>query len=418
MVTSICLSVVHFLAILLLVYLSPKIRKITQNLIHILIGFTIQSNDKRSLRYKQLTVYIVLGITILLFASSITASPSSFLYAQQQLTQNTTPTRSATLAIGVKITSPARGQQVPVGSLTISGTSKNNANSNDCTVYAIWDHLKPYQKVEPTGPSGTNDYSNWTFTYTSAYHLITNGTNQLTAKISCLASPSSASTTTAVSSSSSSTNLTKWYSINVTGITSKVNQTKTPVPIATITTNNTNTNSTTSATASTPSTTPSLLPFPVSKVNLNNNNKNKNNNDDNGDQSGNPGNQDKKSSSNENDNNKNKASNNHDESNKHNDSKNDKKSSSSSDKQSSNDDKKHKSSNNKNNDDHNDSKTDNSSSQPHKKHDNSKSKTTTHHHDDHSKKNTKHIIKEKTKEVKHKIKHLKKQINKKISKHI
>jgi hypothetical protein len=337
------------------------------------------------LRYKQLTVYIVLGITILLFASSITASPLSFLYAQQQqLTQNTTPTTSATSAIGVKIISPARGQQVPVGSLTISGTSKDNTNS-DCTVYAIWDHLKPYQKVEPTGIGGIDDYSNWTFTYTAAYHLITNGTNQLTAKISCLASPSSA-TTTAVSSSS--TNLTKWYSINVTGITSRVNQTKTPVPIATITTNNTNinsTNTTTSATASTPSTTPSLLPFPVSKVNLNNNNKN--NNDDNGDQSGNPGNQDKKSSS-------------------------------SSDKQSSNDDKKHKSSNNKNNDDHDDSKTDNSSSQPHKKHDNSKSKTTTHHHDDHSKKKAKHIIEEKTKEVKHKIKHLKKQINKKISKHI
>jgi hypothetical protein len=390
LVTTTCVGIVHFLPILLLVYLSPKIRKITQNLIHIHIGFTIQSNDKRSLRYKQLTVYIVLGITILLFASSITASsPSSFLYAQQQqqqLTQNTTPTTPATLAIGVKITSPARGQQVPVGSLTISGTSKVTANSNDCTVYAIWDHLKPYQKVKPTGIGGIDDYSNWAFTYTSAYHLITNGTNQLTAKISCLASPSSSTTTAVSSSSSSSTNLTKWYSINVTGITSRVNQTKTPVPIATttITTNNTNinsTNTTTSATASTPSTTPSLLPFPVSKVNLNNNNKN--NNDDNGDQSGNPGNQDKKSSSNENDNNKKKAS------------------------------------NNKNNDDdHDDSKTDNSSSKPHKKHDNSKSKTTTHHHDDHSKKNTKHIIKEKTKEVKHKIKHLKKQMNKEISKHI
>jgi hypothetical protein len=170
---------------------------------------------------KQLFASLALGIIILLFGIFSTAitSPSSYLYAQQQQQQQqqmqngtTTTTSSATsVGIGVKITSPARDQQVPVGSLKISGTSKDNATSNDCTVYTLWDDLKPYQKVEPTGPGGANDYSNWTFTYTSAYHLITNGTNQLTAKISCLASPSS--------------NLTKWYSINVTGM--PINQTST-----------------------------------------------------------------------------------------------------------------------------------------------------------------------------------------------
>jgi hypothetical protein len=198
----------------------------------------IQYRRQSQLRYnnnKQLFASLVLGIIILLFGIFSTAitSPSSYLSAQQQQQQmqngTTTTTSSATsVGIGVKITSPARDQQVPVGSLKISGTSTDNATSNDCTVYALWDDLKPYQKVEPTGPSGTDDYSNWTFTYTSAYHLITNGTNQLTAKISCLASPSSSSTTTVGSSSSS--NLTKWYSINVTGM--PINQTSNTAPTA------------------------------------------------------------------------------------------------------------------------------------------------------------------------------------------
>jgi hypothetical protein len=120
----------------------------------------------------------------------------------------------------------------------------------------MWDHLKPYQKVKPTGLGGTDDYSNWAFTYTSAYHLITNGTNQLTAKISCLASPSSSSTTAAGSSS----NLTKWYSINVTGVqvaaaaSSSINQA-----------NNNNNAPTTTTTDNSYASTPLLLPLPSTK---------------------------------------------------------------------------------------------------------------------------------------------------------
>jgi hypothetical protein len=196
---------------------------------------------------KRVTVSLAFALT-LLFATFSTST--SYLNAQQQQTQNTTPTTSATSEIGVKITSPARGQQVPVGSLTISGTSKDNTNSNDCTVYAIWDHLKPYQKVEPTGLGGSDDYSNWAFTYTSAYHLITNGTNQLTAKISCLAS-----------SSSSASNVTKWYSINVTGVqvasatsvSSSINQA------------NNNNNAPTTSTDNPYASTPLLLPLPSTK---------------------------------------------------------------------------------------------------------------------------------------------------------
>ena len=104
--------------------------------------------------------------------------------------------------IGIKITSPTTGQQVPVGQLTISGTSTDNATT-DCTVYADWNNLAPFQKAIATGPGGVNDYSTWTFTYTDKYHLITNGTNELTSKLSCINNPS---------------NLTKWYSVNVIGV--------------------------------------------------------------------------------------------------------------------------------------------------------------------------------------------------------
>ena len=156
----------------------------------------------------------MLGIIILLFVSSITISYSS-LYAQPQLNQNNS---ISTSIAGVKITSPTRDQQVPVGSLKISGTSTANATSNDCTVYALWDDLKPYQKVEPTGPSGQGDYSNWTFTYTKNYHLINPGINELTAKITCLANP---------------TNITKFYSVNVTGVGGSANQNQESPPSTT-----------------------------------------------------------------------------------------------------------------------------------------------------------------------------------------
>ncbi len=83
--------------------------------------------------------------------------------------------------IGIKITSPNTGQQVPVGQLTISGTSTDNATT-DCTVYADWNNTKPFQKAIATGSGGVNDYSTWGFTYTPDYYAIRNGTNELIAQ--------------------------------------------------------------------------------------------------------------------------------------------------------------------------------------------------------------------------------------------
>jgi hypothetical protein len=50
-------------------------------------------------------------------------------------------------SLGVKITDPAKGQQVAIGkNLTLSGTSSYNATSN-CGVFVIVDGVRPYQKT-------------------------------------------------------------------------------------------------------------------------------------------------------------------------------------------------------------------------------------------------------------------------------
>jgi hypothetical protein len=101
----------------------------------------------------------------------------------------------------IKIVSPSNGQAIPIGNLTISGTSSDNPTTN-CQVYADWNDQTPYHKVVANGPGGANDYSKWTFKYSNTYHPITNGTNKLTAKLSC---------------SDNSGLLAKWSSINVIG---------------------------------------------------------------------------------------------------------------------------------------------------------------------------------------------------------
>jgi hypothetical protein len=112
---------------------------------------------------------------------------------------------------GVTITYPSDNESVSVGELTIFGTAKYNA-TNDCTVYADWNDSKPMQKTTPAGLNFTefgrksNDYSTWTFTYTSNYHQISEGANELTAKLSCDIGPF---------------NTTKYDSVHVIGLPSE-----------------------------------------------------------------------------------------------------------------------------------------------------------------------------------------------------
>ena len=145
-----------------------------------------------------MSLVLVLGVSLL---CSFLAYSVLYAHAQQtQLPQKPT--------IGVKITSPIAGQEVPVGELNITGTSTDNSTS-DCQVYVDWNNLKPFQNTTATGSRGEDDYSNWTFTYTKDYHLIAEGVNELTSKIICHDNP---------------TDLTKWNSINVTGVVTAKNQ--------------------------------------------------------------------------------------------------------------------------------------------------------------------------------------------------
>ena len=85
----------------------------------------------------------------------------------------------------VEITSHDDGETVPVGELTIEGTSSDAGDSN-CHIYADWNDVYPYQSVEATGGDGSEDYSSWEFTYTDDYETITEGdTNELTVKYYC-----------------------------------------------------------------------------------------------------------------------------------------------------------------------------------------------------------------------------------------
>jgi hypothetical protein len=114
-----------------------------------------------------------------------------------------------TSKFGVKITYPSDSEMVSVGELTIFGTAKYESGNNNCTVYADWNDSQPMQKAAPAGLNFTeygrysNDYSTWTFTYTSKYHLISEGVNELTAKLSCDIGPF---------------NVTKYDSVNVNGL--------------------------------------------------------------------------------------------------------------------------------------------------------------------------------------------------------
>jgi len=123
-------------------------------------------------------------------------------------------------AISVMIDSLLPNQQVPVGGLTIFGTSSDNSTSQ-CQVFVDWNNLKPYQLVTPTGSNGSDDYSTWNFTYSSNYHLIQAGLNELTSKITCLLP--------------TGPTVSKWYSVNVTGIGASTNQStdaQLPLPTA------------------------------------------------------------------------------------------------------------------------------------------------------------------------------------------
>ena len=115
----------------------------------------------------------------------------------------------------IEITSLEDGQEVPVGDLTIEGISSDNAES-DCQVYADLNDITPMQNATAASKiAGDNDFSKWTFTYTQDYQSIKEGANELTAKISCF-------------NDDNPTPVSKWHSVNVTGVTTGIATTTEP----------------------------------------------------------------------------------------------------------------------------------------------------------------------------------------------
>jgi hypothetical protein len=133
---------------------------------------------------------------------STSANTTSKQSTSQLPSSSSSSLSSSSVLHGVRITVPIKGQQVPAGTLVkISGTSKDNATS-DCQVNIIANGVKPYQNTSAAGSGGPKDYSRWTFSLSSNYTLIKQGTNEITAKFSCNSNPSLAS----------------FYSVNVTGV--------------------------------------------------------------------------------------------------------------------------------------------------------------------------------------------------------
>ena len=160
---------------------------------------------------KKLGVFFAVLLTVLLlssthvnnsivaFAQNITtpANPSNItaVNSTSNTASSTSPDKVITDPVkmtmkldgGIKITSPDKGDLVPLNSnksLVINGVSKDNATS-DCDVTIILNNVKPYQNVQPTGLGGSNDYSSWKYTLSSNYTSINEGNNKITSKIYC-----------------------------------------------------------------------------------------------------------------------------------------------------------------------------------------------------------------------------------------
>jgi hypothetical protein len=138
-----------------------------------------------------LALFCAFGILIFTLWSNVDASAQNRTAA---VANNPTSTSSQQHISKVKITSPTKGQQVPVGKdLAINGTSIGSnatSNNNDCKVSVIVNNVKPYQQANPGGTT-TGNYSKWNFVLTSKYTTIKPGQNKITAKYECVSNPAS-----------------------------------------------------------------------------------------------------------------------------------------------------------------------------------------------------------------------------------
>ena len=161
---------------------------------------------------------------ILLMSSNSLANIASPAAAQTLETPSSSPGATGpSPGPTIQITSHQDGQQVPPGELTIQGTSSDDEET-DCQVYADVNDVIPMRNATAAGDSGEEeDFSKWTFTYTQEYQLITQGENELTAKITCVNNGESGLNPfpAGIGSESAppSSPLSEWHTVNVTGVT-------------------------------------------------------------------------------------------------------------------------------------------------------------------------------------------------------
>jgi RTX calcium-binding nonapeptide repeat (4 copies) len=92
-------------------------------------------------------------------------------------------------------------------------------------VSVIVNSVRPYQPATANGSIGqASDYSKWFFILSPNYTSIKEGINEITARLSCLPSITTGN------------NLTKWYSVNITGVTVDQNATAAATTTPTTTT--------------------------------------------------------------------------------------------------------------------------------------------------------------------------------------
>jgi len=151
---------------------------------------------------------LILAVTTFVFANSIEANllTANIAYGQNKSSSTTISHKTSPSKLhAIRITSPVRGQDVPVGkNLLVSGisTTGNATASSKCHVSIIVNGIKPYQNATGIGPKGQNDYSKWTFLVIPKYTTIKQGANKITSKFSCGNTP----------------NLVSYYGLNVTGV--------------------------------------------------------------------------------------------------------------------------------------------------------------------------------------------------------
>jgi len=139
------------------------------------------------------------------------------------------PLAGLTQMPSIKITSPIKGETISTSSnLTISGSAAGTNNASHgtgifgddipCLVSVIVNDLKPYHNVTAHGPNGDHDYSKWSYVIHTPEEL-KQGQNKITAKLDCLQSRMIG--TNSSPSTNTNLNLIKWYSLDVTGATTK-----------------------------------------------------------------------------------------------------------------------------------------------------------------------------------------------------